>query len=103
MFVTLQGENYTVNLYLFLAIYPLYHKENSEKFESQFQCYLKFGKIVGSTFNSEYLKSKDCLFLCMGLGVEWHLVAQYYPRCGALCSTLSVSLAKLMFNFKFVA
>ena len=28
MFVTLQGENYTANLYLYLAIYPLYHKEN---------------------------------------------------------------------------
>ena len=51
MFVTLQGGNYTANLYLFLAIYPLYDKENSEKFESQFQCFLKFSQTVGSTFN----------------------------------------------------
>ena len=42
MFVTLQGENYTANLYLFLAIYSFYHEENSEKFESQFQYFLKF-------------------------------------------------------------
>ena len=48
MFVMLQGENYTANLYLFLAIYNLYDKENSEKFESQF---LKFSQTVGSTFN----------------------------------------------------
>ena len=41
MFVTLQGKNYTANLYLFLAKYPLYHKENSEKFESKFQCFLE--------------------------------------------------------------
>ena len=51
MFVTLQGGNYTANLHLFLAIYPLYDKENSEKFESQFQCFLKFSQTVGSTFN----------------------------------------------------
>ena len=37
MFVTLQGENYTANFYLFLVIYPLNHEENSEKFERQFQ------------------------------------------------------------------
>ena len=35
MFVTLQGGNYMANLYLFLAIYPLYDEENSEKFEIQ--------------------------------------------------------------------
>ena len=40
MFVMLQGGNYTANLYLFLAIYPLYDQENSEKFEGQFQCFL---------------------------------------------------------------
>ena len=28
------GENYTANLYLFLAMYPIYHKENSGIFES---------------------------------------------------------------------
>ena len=39
MFVTLQGENYTANFYLFLIIYPLNHEENSEKFERQFQCF----------------------------------------------------------------
>ena len=39
MFVTLQWENYTANLYLFLVIYPLNHEENSEKFERQFQCF----------------------------------------------------------------
>ena len=37
MFVTLQGENYTAKLYLFLAIYSLYQTENSGKFESKFQ------------------------------------------------------------------
>ena len=34
MFMTLQGENYIAKIYVFLMIYPLYHKENSEKFES---------------------------------------------------------------------
>ena len=34
MFVTLQGGSNMANFYLFLAIYPLYHEENSEKFES---------------------------------------------------------------------
>ena len=37
MFVTIQRENYTAKLYLFLVIYSLYHKENSEKIENQFQ------------------------------------------------------------------
>ena len=57
MFVMLQGGNYTDNLYLFLAIYLLYDKENSEKIESQFQCFLKFSQTVGSTFKvtSNYL------------------------------------------------
>ena len=50
MFVTLQGGNYTANLYLFLAIYPLYDKENSENFLSQLQCFFKFSQTVGSTF-----------------------------------------------------
>ena len=36
MFVALKGENYT-ELYLFLVIYSLYHKENSGIFESQFE------------------------------------------------------------------
>ena len=44
MFVTLQGENYTANIDLFLVIYLLNHEENSEKFESQFQCFLKFSR-----------------------------------------------------------
>ena len=35
MFVTRQGDNYMAKLYLFLATYALYHKENSGKFESQ--------------------------------------------------------------------
>ena len=34
MFVTLQEENYMAKLYLFLAIYRLYHKEHIGKFES---------------------------------------------------------------------
>ena len=42
MFVTLQGENYTANCYLFLVIYPLNREENSDKFERQFQCFFKF-------------------------------------------------------------
>ena len=42
MFVTLQGENNTAKFNLFLAKYSLYHKENLEKFESQFQWILKF-------------------------------------------------------------
>ena len=37
--MTLQGENYTAILYLFLVIYPLDHEETSEKFERQFQCF----------------------------------------------------------------
>ena len=41
MFVTLQGENYTANSCLFVAMYPLYYKENSDKFESQFQCFFE--------------------------------------------------------------
>ena len=52
MFVTLEGENYTANFYLFLVIYPLNHKENSEKFERQFQCCFKSSYIVGSIFKS---------------------------------------------------
>ena len=40
------------NLYLFLAIYPLYDQENSEKFEGQFQCFFKLSQTVGSTFNT---------------------------------------------------
>ena len=40
MFATLQGENYTANLYSFLAIYPLYDKENSERFDSRFIVFL---------------------------------------------------------------
>ena len=51
MFAMLQGGNCPANLYLFLAIYPLYDKENSETFESQFQCFLKFSQTVESTFN----------------------------------------------------
>ena len=38
MFVTLQGENYKANLYLFLVTFPLNHEENSE-FERQFHCF----------------------------------------------------------------
>ena len=34
MFVTLQGENYTVELCFILAQYPLYDKDNSGKFRS---------------------------------------------------------------------
>ena len=41
MFVTLQKENYTANLYLFLAIYPLYHEENSERFEESVSMFKK--------------------------------------------------------------
>ena len=52
MFMTLQGENYTAKLYIFLMIYSLYHKENSGKFESQFQQILKFSQTVGSTFKT---------------------------------------------------
>ena len=37
--ISFPGGNYTANLYLFLAIYPLYHEENSKKIESQFQCF----------------------------------------------------------------
>ena len=58
MFVPLQGGNYTANLYLFLAIYPLYEKENSEKFEGQFQCFFKFSQTVGSTFNENTYEEK---------------------------------------------
>ena len=54
MFVTLQGGNYTANLYLFLAIYPLYDKENSEKFENQFQCFFKLSQTDGRTFKTQY-------------------------------------------------
>ena len=49
MFVTLRGKIYTVNSYVFQAIYPF--KEDSGKFESQFQWILKFSSKVGSTFN----------------------------------------------------
>ena len=41
MFVTLQAEYYMANVYLFLAMYPLYPKENSEKFESQYQFFFE--------------------------------------------------------------
>ena len=41
MFVTLQGEYYTANFYLFLVIYPLNHKENSERIERQFQWFFQ--------------------------------------------------------------
>ena len=45
------GKLYTAKLFVFLMIYSLYHKENSGKFESQFQYILKFSQTVGSTFN----------------------------------------------------
>ena len=45
MFI-LQGENYTANLYSFLAIYPLYHKVNSGKLSVNFVIQLNSWKYL---------------------------------------------------------
>ena len=70
MFVTLQGENYTANFYLFLVIHPLNREENSENLRCSFNVFSNSARQLEVPLSLNLTSHQGILLICCIGGVS---------------------------------